>query len=141
MKKSWHLTALVLLTLASGLSRAEPALLVIGHPLDQKPLQLNQEQIRNLFMGIPVARGLKPAGLTADNELHFLFNNEVIGLAEARIQSYWAQMKFTGRKSPPAEFSSEQQLLDYIRQTPGAIGYVSADIPLPQPVQILLKID
>ena len=39
---------------------------------------------------------------------------------------YWEQMVFQGKASPPPTESSDSEVMDYVRQHPNAIGYVSA---------------
>ena len=100
---------------------------------------LNREQVRNLYMGASLGYGLKPIALPRRNRLRSVFNTRVIGLSESRIQSYWAQMRFTGRKQPPKEISNEQQLLEYLVQHPDCVGYVSADTELPQTLKVIFR--
>ena len=133
----------LLLLLASPASRAADTLLVVAnlgeHSSSESNINLTREQVRNLFMGIPVGKGLSPVALTPENRLRTGFNTRIIGMAESRIQSYWAQMKFTGRKSPPPEFDNEQQLLEFLQQNPGSVGYVSESTALPSGVQVVYE--
>jgi ABC-type phosphate transport system substrate-binding protein len=38
---------------------------------------------------------------------------------------FWKKQVFTGKGQAPQSFSSEKDLLNFVAQTPGAIGYVS----------------
>lgn len=38
---------------------------------------------------------------------------------------YWRKQVFTGRGKPPRSFSSDQDLVQFVSQTPNSIGYVS----------------
>jgi ABC-type phosphate transport system substrate-binding protein len=40
---------------------------------------------------------------------------------------YWKKQVFTGKGKAPKSFSSDQELVQFVSQTPGAIGYVSSD--------------
>ena len=42
------------------------------------------------------------------------------------VESYWQQQIFAGKEVPPAAKPSDEEVLAYVRSTPGAIGYVSA---------------
>ena len=44
---------------------------------------------------------------------------------------------FAGRAVPPAERASDAEVLAYVRATPGAAGYVSADVVLDSGVRRL----
>jgi len=39
---------------------------------------------------------------------------------------YWRKQVFTGRGKPPKSFSSDQELVQFVSQTPNAIGFMSA---------------
>lgn len=114
--------------------------LVVANVAD-RGLQLTQREVRSLFMG----RGKNPAlnviFLSPDNLTRILFNTRVMGLAESRIQAYWAQMRFSGRKRPPREFEDEAAALRYVLANEGAVGYFSQDMPLPEGLVVLYRSD
>ncbi len=58
------------------------------------------------------------------------FSKVVLGKDVAAVKSYWQRQLFSGRETPPAEFDSDREVLDFIAKTPGAIGYVSATADL-----------
>lgn len=57
------------------------------------------------------------------------FTQEVHGKSVAAVKSYWQQQIFSGRDVPPVEKSSDAQVVAFVKQNAGAIGYVgdSAD--------------
>lgn len=102
-----------------------------------QPLELSREQVRNLYMGASLGYDLTPVALPVSHRLRSVFNTRVIGLAENRIQSYWAQMKFTGRRTPPLEMDSEAALTRYLQETPGAVGYISGAAGVPDKLTLI----
>jgi ABC-type phosphate transport system substrate-binding protein len=54
------------------------------------------------------------------------FSREVIGKPPAAVKSYWNQLVFSGRNVPPAERISDADVVNFVRNTPSAVGYVSA---------------
>ena len=46
------------------------------------------------------------------------------------IASYWQVLVFSGREVPPRIVKSDAEMLQFVRDTPGAVGYVSEDVPL-----------
>ncbi len=100
-----------------------------------EPVQLNRQQIRQAYLGKPISIGkdlfCTPVSLEQGNSLRKQFNAQVIGLTEARLQSYWAHMRFSGRKKPPQEVATTQQLFSYLNTKQGSIGYVAAGTELP----------
>ena len=53
------------------------------------------------------------------------FSKAVHGKTTAAVTSYWNQQIFSGRDVPPVEKKSDAEVLSFVRNTPGAIGYVS----------------
>lgn len=56
---------------------------------------------------------------------HEVFVRKHVGDEPDEFRSGWRKAVFTGQGSMPKEFNSETALLEYVAQTPGAIGYVS----------------
>jgi hypothetical protein len=100
---------------------------------------LSKNEIRQVFMGGTLSRKYHAAGLSTGSKTRIMFNNKVIGLTENRIQSYWAQLLFTGRSEPPKEFDSIEKLINHLSNTKNAIGYLPADIPVPDNLVILYQ--
>ena len=135
---------LLLAILLTGAAPVQPQqadrVLVVANVAD-RGLQLSHREVRSLFMG----RGNNPAlnviFLSPENLTRIRFNTRVMGLAESRIQAYWAQMRFSGRKRPPREFEDEAAALRYVLANEGAVGYFSQDTPLPEGLVILYRSD
>lgn len=83
---------------------------------------------------------LTAIALPPETHTRVLFNTKVVGLTESRIQSYWAQMKFSGRRQQPKELQSEQSVLDYVKNNHNAVGYLSSAMEIPNELTILLEI-
>ena len=107
----------------------------------ERDLKLTRIEVRNLFMGEASNLALDAIALPPDNLTRVLFNTKVMGLAESRIQAYWAQMRFSGRKRPPREFEDEAAALRYVLANEGAVGYFSQDTPLPAGLVVLYRSD
>ena len=65
------------------------------------------------------------------------FSMQVLGRDVPTMKNYWQQSLFSGRGVPPIEQPSDDQVLSFVASNPGAIGYVSADAPLPAGVKAL----
>lgn len=138
------LSSLLALTLlfASGAfaAFASERIIIVTHS-DNTGVRLSREQIRNLFMGASVGRDLQPVALPPGNRTRSLFNIKIVGLSDSRVQSYWAQMKFTGRRPPPQIVNSEKAMVQYLLDTPGSIGYLTADTDLPDDLIVIYATD
>ena len=115
-------------------------ILVVAN-VEKQHQTLTREQVRNLFMGASVGYQLYPVALPPQNRTRSLFNAKVIGMAESRIQSYWAQMKFTGRLTPPDEVNSEKEMIRYLSENQGSIGSLPADAELPDNLTVLYSVE
>jgi ABC-type phosphate transport system substrate-binding protein len=48
-----------------------------------------------------------------------------LGMRPSRMKSIWLKNMLAGAGDPPKAFDSEEELLQHVASTPGAIGYVS----------------
>ena len=78
-----------------------------------------------------------PVDMAPDTELRREFSKAVHGREVAAIKSYWQRQIFSGKATPPQEFSSEEDLLFFVSEMPGAVGYVSGSTPLTSGVKEL----
>ncbi|WP_158972516.1 hypothetical protein [Paraglaciecola sp. L3A3] len=132
---------IIALLLYSGYSAsANNSILVVANTAITN-IELNRQEVRNLFMGSSLSYGLSAIALPPNNHTRILFNTKIVGLTESRIQAYWAQMKFTGRKKAPKELADEQLVLDYLENNQGAVGYLPSYIKIPNGLTILYEID
>ncbi|MDO6691671.1 hypothetical protein Q4574_00180 [Aliiglaciecola sp. 3_MG-2023] len=138
MKICFILLSIILLN-STQIASAEHIIIIAN--TREKSVELNRQQIRNLFMGGAVPYQLHAVALAPENKSRLLFNNKVIGLTESRIQSYWAQMRFTGRKKEPKQVNSESELLEYLKNNEGSLGYCSSDLEIPSELTVLLTVD
>ena len=143
MKRLLHNLKLALFILGLAMpafnARSESVLVVAN--TDEPELSLTRLEVRNLFMGGASKASLNAIALPPRSLTRIMFNTAVIGLTEARIQAYWAQMRFTGRKRPPREFQNEQAALEYIQANKGAVGYFPADTVVPEGLTVLYRSD
>lgn len=129
---------LLLLGASPTLASANNDIVVVAN-LGGKTLQLSKSQIRSLFMGGSIGYHLHVINLPPSSLNRVKFNTKVIGLTEDRIQSYWAQMRFSGRRTPPKELADEKSVLHYIINTPGSVGYLPANIQIPNSLSIVYQ--
>lgn len=111
--------------------------LVIVANMDGDKLNLQKGEVINLFMGGANELNLYPVSLKPNSQPRVIFNTKVIGLTESRIQSYWSQMRFSGRAKPPREFESVDELLVYLAENKGAVGYMPSSIPVPEHLTVV----
>ena len=99
--------------------------------------QLEKQEVRNLFMGGVTEYELTPVSLSEGNKSRAFFHTKVIGLTETRIQSYWAQMRFSGRLTQPQEVENEAEALRCVRKELDCIAYVAFELEIPDDVKVV----
>lgn len=68
---------------------------------------------------------IEPVNLPAATPLRSQFSQLALKMEPEELESYWNQQYFQG-VFPPYVLSSEEAVLRFVADTPGAIGYVSA---------------
>jgi hypothetical protein len=63
-----------------------------------------------------------------------------LGTSFVEMQRLWLKKQFSGKGLPPTGIGSEQELIEKVASTPGAVGYVSADNAKNPNVKILATI-
>ncbi|MEN8140027.1 MAG: hypothetical protein ABFR97_02265 [Thermodesulfobacteriota bacterium] len=94
--------------------------------LNQKPKWPSGQRVRLAIMAHGPARD------------HLL--QRYIGKNSARFDRYWKRQLFTGRGIPPETFTSQTEMLEYVRTTPGAIACYEGPTP-PPALRIILVQD
>ncbi|MCU0425122.1 MAG: substrate-binding domain-containing protein [Candidatus Kapabacteria bacterium] len=61
-----------------------------------------------------------------------------LGTSFGEMQKLWLKKQFAGKGLPPTALASEDEIIQRVANTPGAIGYISAD-KAPKDVKIIAK--
>lgn len=73
---------------------------------------------------------IKPIDLHEQAEIRKAFSDMVIEKKVSTVKAYWQKQIFSGRGVPPPEKATDKQVLEYVHENIGAIGYVSTSISL-----------
>lgn len=65
------------------------------------------------------------------------FSRDVLRKSVDEVKAYWETQLFSAQAIPPLELPSDDVVLGFVRANVGAIGYVSAGIPLGPGVRAL----
>lgn len=74
--------------------------------------------------------------LPDDHPLHRQFAKNILGLFPYQLRQVWDRQLFSGTGQVPTTVATEQEMLDRVGSTPGAIGYTASGSNPPQ-VRIL----
>ena len=73
---------------------------------------------------------IKPA-LLETGDLHTDFITQYVGKTTNQFINYWRRMIFTGQGIQPRTFGMVGDLIEYVAETPGAVGYISSSDQAP----------
>ena len=80
-----------------------------------------------LYTGRTVSIGMQsvtPLNLSAGNPLREKFLKDCLEQTEEQYTGYWLVRRYVGKGAPPPELSSVDEVLRYVQDNPGAMGYV-----------------
>jgi ABC-type phosphate transport system substrate-binding protein len=78
----------------------------------------------------PDGQPLRPVDQPADSPTRRRFSQDALRRPVSGVKEYWLQAIFSGRGVPPPEVDSDAEVVKFVLQTAGAIGYVSSDAAL-----------
>ncbi len=73
---------------------------------------------------------VKPVDQPGSSVVRKAFSDEALGKSVSAVKSYWQQQIFSGRGVPPPEKKTDQDVIDYVKENPGGIGYVSLGVAI-----------
>jgi ABC-type phosphate transport system substrate-binding protein len=78
----------------------------------------------------PSGKPVQPVDQVASSPARRTFSNAIHRMDVPRVKSYWQEIVFSGRGDPPPERASDDEIIQFVRANPNAIGYVSSSIAL-----------
>ncbi|APE03580.1 hypothetical protein BM526_17985 [Alteromonas mediterranea] len=127
----------ILVSVAPSFARCEEVMIIANLQGQDAPIE--KWQIRDIFMGNPSDWSIEPVGLRPPNTARTIFNTNFIALTESRIQGYWAQMRFSGRKTQPKEFGSQEEALTYVLNNKNSMTYVLSTTEVPDGLVVIFQ--
>jgi len=101
-------------------------IVVVVHPSNNNPIA--QADLESLFMvkKSTFADGSKATAyyLTADDAVRNQFDEKILGKSSGQLKAYWSKLVFTGKGTPPLEFSNSAEAVAKVATDPSAIAYV-----------------
>lgn len=105
---------------------------VVTHP--GSPLEaVSPRQISDLYMGRTHSIGSGEQKIIVvifehpnDSPLRETFFRNINGMDIRKVNAYWARLRFSGEVLPPRSLRDSQEVINAIRRTPNAVGYIDA---------------
>lgn len=132
MTLSLRLLAAIALALAMALgfgtkpAMASDDLVVVAHPSVPK---LDLQTLQRLYTGRAVEVGgqnIVVANAAPGSRERQRFLALVLQLDDERYRAYWTVRRHVGKGTPPRDLRSPDEVLEFVRSTPGAVAYLKA---------------
>jgi hypothetical protein len=131
-------TLLVALTLVASDVRAAGGVVVIG---DARLARLDAPTLERIYLGRVIeVDGIPVTAVNANSgsAVRARFLQAFVKRDDDSYVGYWNVRRYSGLGAPPRELSSSAEIINFVKSTPGAIGYIDeADVP--PGVNVLLK--
>jgi ABC-type phosphate transport system substrate-binding protein len=119
----------LLLALAGADARAAGGVAVIGH---QGLAALDPTTLEKIYTGKVVElHGISVVAVNASSgsALRSRFLRTYLNQDDDKYTAYWIVRRYIGKGASPRELPSPGEVIDFVKQTPGAIGYIDeADV-------------
>ncbi len=118
---------------------AAGALMVLAHA--DTPA-LSEDTLQKIYLGKVVevdGRPIIPVNLAKGNVLRKTFMERILAQDDDKFIAYWTVRRYIGKGSPPREFASVEQQMEYLRTTPGAVGYFDDSVEVKPGLKTILK--
>lgn len=116
--RAWFLGALLIFGWISAGARAQVVVVGAGSATSA----MNREQVTAAFLG--KIAGMEPVDLAEGHPLREDFYVKALGKSTSQVKSYWAKLLFTGKGTPPREYSNSADVKRALAANPNAIGYI-----------------
>jgi hypothetical protein len=117
-----------LLALSLGFAGGVSAVEMIAHA-DVKAQFLNINTARSMFgmrqAAWPDGTPVRVFVLPEHYSLHAVFCRDILNIYPYQLHQSWNRLVYSGTGQAPVEVASEQEMVEKVSKTPGAIGYVN----------------
>ena len=103
--------------------------------------QLSKAALRNIYLGNTStwenSKQIVIIDYVADNQLRNSFSDLYLNLSPKRVSMIWIKASLSGKTIPPKVFHTEDEIIKFVSENEGAIGYLGKASNLPQNIKIV----
>jgi ABC-type phosphate transport system substrate-binding protein len=141
MKRNSFLILLAAAVLSAVIpARADDGSVIV---IANAPLRaVDAETIKRIYTGRTIeldGQTVRALNLAPGNPLRRRFIASVLQQDDDDYVAYWTVRRYVGKGVPPREFASSAELIEAVRNTPGAIGYIDASELKPGMIVLLRR--
>ena len=100
---------------------------VITHP-GVKEIGLSKNKLAKIYLGklkkYSNGRSIKAVDLPSGSNARKKFYRSVVKKSDSAMNRHWSKLKFTGKGKPPKELGSAREVIRWVANNEGAIGYI-----------------
>ncbi len=130
--KKFIFFVIVILTIATTDSLAQTYKVIVNK--SNTVSSISQKELAMVFLkkrkSWEDGTGITPIDQNPNAKVRESFSMEVFKKKVAAIRSYWQKAMFSGMTAGPEEKDSDSEVIEYVKNNKGAIGYISANTPL-----------
>ncbi|HNW11906.1 MAG TPA: phosphate ABC transporter substrate-binding protein [Candidatus Rifleibacterium sp.] len=113
-----------------GHAEGEEVLVITNSGVAQS--EISAKDLGNMFLGKKSSweGGMKAVPVTLESgDTHEKFLKLYIKKSSSQFSTFWKQAVFTGQGIPPKSVSSEADVVKFVSENPGAVGYILPSTP------------
>jgi ABC-type phosphate transport system substrate-binding protein len=122
---------MVVISLCAATQAAGAELMVIANN-EVAERELDRATLQAIFLGKKTqwedGAGIVPVNLEK-GPTYQEFLKAIVKRTPAQYRSFWKRAIFTGTGTPPKSFATEEEIVEFVRSSPGAVGYIDASTP------------
>jgi ABC-type phosphate transport system substrate-binding protein len=122
------LLCMALMSLCVSAHAASAELIVIANE-DVAASELDSGTLQAIFLGKKTqwenGASIVPVNLKKGST-HQEFLKVIVRRTPAQYRSFWKRAIFTGTGMPPKSFATEEEVVNFVSASPGAIGYIDS---------------
>ncbi len=116
-----YISAVLLVLLLPQLANAADVV-IITHPATT----ISAGDVKDIFLGEKQFSGGTKLIPVDNASMQDSFLTKYLDMTKSKYSSSWTKKSFRDGLTPPAIKSGDAEVIDYIKRTPGSVGYVSS---------------
>jgi ABC-type phosphate transport system substrate-binding protein len=135
-----RLIGLLVVLLSAEVHAGDAAFRIVVHP--SNPLEsITRAELSAIYMkrmrSWRDGREIVPVDQPASSPVRERFSRAIHGKTVAYVTRYWQRLIFSGRGIPPRQLQNDAAVLELVKHSRDAIGYVARDTPPGDGVKVL----
>jgi ABC-type phosphate transport system substrate-binding protein len=116
----------ILLPVAVSMAQEGEVVIIGNAVIPDRPL--SKTEVQNIFLGklTKIDSTKITFVILKSGDIHANFLSTHLSRTPDQYTKYWKKLVFSGKGRTPKAFGTEAEVLEYIAQTQGAIGYIGA---------------